>query len=521
MKLTAAELKRLMELMAKSADKLSDAEKSELNTLKAKADASQDGDKELTSDDLKALIESTVKAAVGNQLTEAQVKTLVTDAVKGLKPEGLDTAALVENVKKAIPVGITEDAVKAIVENAVKSIHKPSKMQFEEGSDIEFPIAHRTGNLPVDAKQLLNIMTGKPENDGIPESVLKDATTRGERAEKRILQSMRNGGAYGTKAITTSGAGTGAEFMNVVMSSTLLSRMYMDSILSSAFIGQEVQMPSDNFTYPLSTTRPTFYTGAENTDADESTPGTGELILTARKLIGKVSYSYEADEDSIVAILPQVLQGLGEAAGEALEDAIINGDRAGTHQDSDTQLVAKHAARLFNGIRKLTLAQSALKLSLATGGITANNVGALRKLLKKYGLNPRNVKIIVGTNGWNDIVMLPETLTAEKVGNAGTARILTGLAPNLLGMDIIPSAKVREDLNANGVYDGTTTTKGAIHLVHLPSFVMGVRRGFLVEQDKDISAQKRWVVASFRRDFQPIEPLSTITAAATGFGYNS
>src|SRR5690606_31215915 len=107
----------------------------------------------------------------------------------------------------------------------------------------------------------------------------------------------------------------------------------------------EVQMPTNPFTYPLSTTRPEFERTAELGSATASSPGTDDLVLNAKKLTGLVEYSYEADEDSIIAILPFILGQLGEAAGDALEDAIINGDTADTHQDSDTEAAgANHAA---------------------------------------------------------------------------------------------------------------------------------------------------------------------------------
>jgi hypothetical protein len=359
-------------------------------------------------------------------------------------------------------------------------------------------------------------MTGKSENDGIGESLLRDAEQRGQRAEKRLMHALR------TKAgFTTSDAGAGAEFMNESLSSVLLQRMYLESQLAAYFASREVPMPTNPFHYPLGTTLPSFYVTNEGADPTESTAGTGELTLNAKKLTGIVPYTYEADEDSIIAILPHTIAQLGEAAGLALEDAIINGDTAGTHQDTDYNAVTGHHAKLFDGMRKLTLAQAPLKISLATGGISTANIGVLRKALGRWGVNPKNLVIIAGVAGYNDLIMLPETLTAEKAGSQSSARVLTGVAPNLLGMDIIPSPKMREDLNASGVFDNTTTTKGSIMLAYLPGWLQGVRRGFTLETDVDKKKQKRYVIASFRRDFKPVEGLNTVRAAVLGYNYNS
>jgi hypothetical protein len=408
--------------------------------------------------------------------------------------------------------------VKTAVAEGLKSVRTPAKMQHEADADtrdyeLSFPIAHRSGNLSVAHKQLLNVMLKKPVNEGISDAILAAAEKRGEAAEKRLLSRI------GAKAITTSGAGTGAEWMNVTLSSVLLQRLYLESKLAAAMVSREIQMPTNPYKFPLGTTRPTFRSGvAENAAPTAADPGSSALTLTAQKLTGMVQYSDEADEDSIIAILPKVTDDLGQAAAEAYEDAVLNGDTAGTQ---DTGTASDSPVKLWDGIRKLALAQSSLKVSLATGGISAANIGAMRKLLGKWGMNPANLLLICGTNGYNDLVLLPETLTAEKAGNQASARILTGSAPNIFGIDIIPSAKNREDLNAVGVFDNTTTTKGSLLLVHVPSWVPGVRRGFTLETWRDPRAGSNYVIASFRRAFAPMESLASAKAAVIGYNYNA
>lgn len=525
MKLTAQEFKRLMELMGKDGTKLNDAEKAELTALRAKADAVSD-DESMSAEDVKKTVETAVKAAIGDSkaLTVEQVKTIVDAAVAGIKPGApVDQKAIVtdvvEQVKAALKPGISAEDVKGIVETAIKGIHAPSKMVHggdSEDVDIEFPIAHRSGNLSVAQKQLLNVMTGKSQDDGISETQLRSAEQRSKSMENRLMHKVA------TKAITTTGSGTGLEWMNTTLSSQLLQRMYLESKLVAALTPTEVQMPTNPFNYPLGTTRPTFRLATEGSAPAASQGGSAGLALNAKKLTGIVDYSYEADEDSIIAILPKTMTDLGDAAAAALEDAIVNGDTAATHQDSDSHaLGATHSGKMFDGIRKLALAQAALKISLASGGISNANVGAMKKLLGKWGLNPNNLIIVTGVAGYNDFVDLPETLTAEKTGNAATARILTGLAPSLKGMDIIPSAAVREDLNATGVYDATTTTKGSLFIIWKPGWIQGIRRGFTVETDSDKKAQTRSVIASFRRDFKPIESLANTKAAVIGYNFNS
>ena len=54
-------------------------------------------------------------------------------------------------------------------------------------------------------------------------------------------------------------------------------------------------------------------------------------------------------------------------------------------------------------------------------------------------------------------------------------------------------------------------------MVYKPPFTVGVRRDFTVETDRDIQSQSNKVVASFRRDFQPLETVSaSVTPIAWG-----
>lgn len=544
---------RLKALLSKKEADRTEAEKSELLTLQAEAKAANwnpetdaIGDDSLTENEVQAIVlkalgnigldsetVSAIKASLtGKSLTADDVSAAIQQHLGGAK---VDPAAIAEAVRASLPAqkGITSEELDAKLADFAKNITSKARHEFpaEEPGANDYPIEHRNGNLTVAQKQLLNLCLmhvsdeaiansncPRPRslNDGITEAQLKTAVRNGALRAKALRQAV----VYAGKAITAGGAGSGAELVNTDLSTDLLARLYLESLLSTELMGNEIDMPSNPFQLPMTTTRPAFYVGSEGGTPTNSDPGTSAPTLDAKKLIGQSSYSYEADEDSIIAILPMLQQQLGSAAADALEGALINGDTTGTHQDSDIAAVSLHYAKLFKGFRKYAIAGS-LATSLASGGISTTNIGALKKAMGKYGIRPRDVIIVAGIKGYNDLVMLPETLTADKVGS-NVARVLTGEAPVLLGMRIIPSEQVREDLNASGVYDGCTTTKGSIFLVHKPSFLLGVRRGFTVEVDVDKRTQMNYVVASFRRAFQPKEtPSATVPAVVMGYNYTS
>jgi len=307
------------------------------------------------------------------------------------------------------------------------------------------------------------------------------------------------------------------------LASDLQTRMYLESQLAAELMASEVNMPTNPFKFPMTTTRTSFYVGSEapGSDPTESTPGTSNITLDAAKLTGMSNYSYEVDEDAIIAVLPMIQDNLASGAADAFEGALINGDTTATHQDSDIHAVTGHASKLFKGLRKLALAGSVTS-NLTTGGISADNILAMKKKMKRWGIRPRDLLLIVGPQGYNDLIGLDETLTFDKVGNASAARILTGEAASIFGIRIVVSSQVREDLNASGVYDGSTTTKGSILLMHRPSWLVGVKRGFTIEVDVDKKRQINSVIATFRRAFMPKEtPSASLPLVVLGYNYNA
>ena len=417
-------------------------------------------------------------------------------------------------------VDMTEADIKRIVTEAVKAA-MPARHQSAptDAYEIEFPIACRSGNLAVHQKQLLNVIMKKDQDADIPESLLKSANERGELFEKRMLAQGRKVGSF-----TAGGANAGADLMNVSLSSVLLERLYLNSELASRMISQEIVMPTDPFYMPLTTTRPQFYAGVPELTAPTATgPGTARPMLQSHKLAGMIPVSDEAGEDSVIPVLPMITGQLGLAAAQALENAILNGDENGTQDlaPGGGAIPAGDSSLLFDGIRKLVLAQAALKVSLATGGISAANFGAIRKALGKWGTSPSQLLWVLGTKGVQDTILLSETLTAEKSGGRAFAGIATGTAPSLFGIPIVPSEFVLEDVNSAGVFDNSTTTKGLVYLIHLPSWLQGVRRGMTVESFRDARAGATWLICSFRRAFMPMESLANTRAAAIGLNYNS
>jgi HK97 family phage major capsid protein len=470
---------------------------------------------------LTAEIEAKIKAALPTQVKEQ------------LKTEDVQATVAEQFKKLNLPQGNlpTQEQIKSLVEIAMtktlETIRLPSRFRGAGQSDdlggkdgrdasrIELgDYSLRKGNLPLHMKQLCNVLMKKNINEGIDQSDIDRGSAMGE---KMFLDYHTSVGA---KALTTAGTGTGAEWLPRDLSSELYRRLYLASVLAQLMAAREIQMPTNPYDLPLALTRPKFWQNrVENTDPKASDIGTGLFTLTAKKLMALVQYSYESNEDSIIPVLPIVQTLLGEAAAASLEDAIINGDTATTHQDSDVT-DANDWRKTWNGFRKLALAVASLKSDFSTGGIVRGNLIALKKALGKWSRKPNDLAWIVGTQAENDFLNLDDVAEYRMSGTTPTT--LTGTINQFLGIPIVVSEWNREDLNASGVYDGATTTKGSVLLVNLSQFLMGSRREFMVEVERNIKSQTNDIVASFRKAFIPQEaPSATIKTCAIAYNYTA
>jgi len=467
---------------------------------------------------LARLVEKAVTDGLAAKLGEVEKRAVTPDMIAKAVRDAID-AKKGEERNEANIAAVT----KAAVEDVLGKVKSATKVRFEgTGTDpgrdpVTASYGWTKGNLYPHAKQLLNVLMKRPMNEGIDAGVLTKAISDGD----RMLERFRGRILEGTKALTSTGAGTGDELVPTDLSAELLRRFYMASRIAQLTMANEITMPTQPYIFPLSTTRPTFKLEAvENTAATASDPGTGQVTLNAKKFMGLVEYSYELDEDSIVPILGWLQGLLGETAAAVWESVLINGDDTATHMDTDTAAIAKAPEKAFKGWRKLALAVTELKKDLSTGGINEANLRIMRKAMGKYGLTQTDLLWLVGPLGGADTEAIANVTTIDKYGPRAT--ILTGELSNLFGIPIIKSEMVRENLNATGVQDGVTTTKGSVLLVNWKRFLYGVRRDMMVETDVDKLSQKNQIILSFRRAMSPIEvPSATVPTVTVGYNYTA
>ena len=306
------------------------------------------------------------------------------------------------------------------------------------------------------------------------------------------------------KAMDSATSAEGSDWIPTDFSSDLIERVNLATKVAGLF--NKIKMPSDPYKLPTLTANSIAYKVAESTATGvmtgasaftASVPATGNVSLDATKIGVAVEFSSELTEDSIIPVAEMVKNNIALGLAFGIEDAIINGDTAGTHQDADVTSSAD-VRKAWSGLRKIGVNT----VSLSTFNLA--NLRSMRSTMGRYGANHSDLAWIVSAKGYVKLLGLDEVTTLEKYGPQAT--VLSGELGRLDGIPIIVSEKVRDDLNASGVNDATTNSKGLVLLVNLPSFVLGERRKVTMKSFEDVRRDQSVMVATWRGDFKNIQP---------------
>lgn len=318
------------------------------------------------------------------------------------------------------------------------------------------------------------------------------------------------------KALDTATAGEGAEWIPTQFSADLIDKMRLELQVASLF--GHFTMPTSPFKYPLLTGDVTVYYVPESlTDLSEKIPAsdvtTAGLTFTAKKLAARVLCSEEVSEDAVVAVLPVLKEDLAKAMAGAIDNVIINGDDSPDHQDSDVT-DNKDARKAWKGLRKLTNSgPSGAKYDAST--FNASALRQIRKLMGKYGVNPRDLAYVVSISAYIQMLGFSEVATVDKFGEQATW--LKGFLTALDGAPVVVSEYVRQDLNELGVYDSVTTDRTIVMAVNKACFLVGDRRNPTVKTKEEIETDQQILVISQRLDF---EKKYAAAENCVGLGYN-
>lgn len=315
------------------------------------------------------------------------------------------------------------------------------------------------------------------------------------------------------RAINTQDAGAGVEFIPTELSASLIERVNLPLRVPALF--PMIPMPTNPFKVPgmgVARVRGGIHpeqkgnTGQGNFKVAQ--PGTRQITLTAKKFAARILTSKEAEEDSIIAIMPFLQAEIVDYLSADLEDAVINGDTSQSHMDADVT-DADDPRKAWDGLR--ARAASAAKTDAGNANASLAMLRENRKKMGKYGITPSTLAHITSMASYIDLLGDEAVQTVDKYGSGAT--VLTGELGRADGVPIIVSEYVRQDLDDDaGVYVGSEVADRTVLLtVHTGGYLRGSRRGMTVEWARElyIESDQDLVVASLRQAFEPRYPAAT------------
>lgn len=318
------------------------------------------------------------------------------------------------------------------------------------------------------------------------------------------------------RALDSTTSAKGVEWVPTELSSQVIERINLPLRVAGLF--PTIPMPTNPYDIPgLGVARVRGGKAVEQTaDTGQTafkkiTPGTRKITLTAGKFASTMLVSKEVQEDALIPVLPFMQQEIVDFLAADIEDCVLNGDGTGGHQDSDVT-DADDPRRVFDGLRLMGLAQAGTRSDVSSASaLTVAHIRAARKKMGKYGLDLANIAGILGITSFYQLLDDSSVVTVDKFGQGAT--VLTGQLGQVDGVPLIVSEYVRANLNASGVYDGSTTTQTYAVIVHRRGFLNGIRRQMTMQWLKEAYAEydQDALVVTHRRAFEERFPLATET----------
>lgn len=327
--------------------------------------------------------------------------------------------------------------------------------------------------------------------------------------EKRVKQ-LRTG-------LSSGGSTSGAEWVPTFFSAQMHDLVQLNLVVAGLF--PTIDMPHSPYQSPVVKADGLAYYVTEQTSGNaragtqipESNAQTGNMTLTARKLAARMWCTTEAVEEVVVPVIPFILGQLAKVIARGKDDAILNGDRATNHIDyqaaADAVTTATDRRKSIYGLRALAIRNSLTVQDFSTP--TIPTLLSVRGTMGAYGQFPTDLPIITSLKGMlNNLYAITDgtnraLITVDKYGPQ--ALVLTGEAGKLAGHSILCSEFVPLDSDATGIRPASLGTYTQAIMPHVPSFVVGNRRGLTIARSAELGIEYDQLVfvATHRFDFQP------------------
>ena len=324
-----------------------------------------------------------------------------------------------------------------------------------------------------------------------------------EKKRDSVKPSSRELKAAIGKALDTTTAGSGDEYVPTGMASELWQDMFLASRVAGTI--PVVNMPTDPWDNPLGWGAGTWRKGTQNIAITPQDMTSAKSTMTSTEQVYEVDWSYDLDEDSIVAVLPSLRSELTRDGAEQIDRFILNADSAHANTgniNSDNANPPDDSYFLSNGqdgIRHQFLVDNTSQGTALNTTLTDAKVLAGLGLMGKYAADASNLAIVCDARAYIAMLGMTNVATLDKFGPNAT--ILTGELAKYANIPVIVSGAM-PSTDTDGKYTttlpATNDIYGTIAFFHRNMWRVGFRRQLNIEVDQLIQKRQFVMVVSFR-----------------------
>jgi len=196
-----------------------------------------------------------------------------------------------------------------------------------------------------------------------------------------------------------------------------------------------------------------------------------EITLNAYKLATNEYTAYEEEEDSLLALMPIIRDGMVRRVARAVDKAFLLGAGSGSDPVRGLATWASNTTATGNTV---------------AAGMNVAKMRTLRQGLGAWGLDPAEVIYIVNTDTYYQLLEDTVFQTMNQVGTQAT--LLTGQIGQIGGSPVLVSAEFASP--GTGVAGAVCLNPG--------NFIVGNQRGLRIDTQELVETQRRVMVASLR-----------------------
>jgi HK97 family phage prohead protease/HK97 family phage major capsid protein len=436
-------------------------------------------DKEQIEQMIKDVAAATLKASQEAQVAKDLEMKKAAEAVTAVKD---NTEALLAEVTKRF-----EDRMAAKDLDISKTIEGLQGALKEKGAEIEAMLKSKMSfsepNTQKDASvqdKETAILLGKLLRKGVDETKFgKSLVTKANASVHGVHVTGANGGDW-----------------EIEVSNNMIEDLRRKLVLAPLF--RNIAMPLSVMRFPVNPeagnatwVNTTSYGTTASTGA-AATHALGDITLSTHKLATKEFINVEEEEDTILPLIPIIRDAIVRRMARSHDVALLRG-AASEYLTSTSISIEAIAASPFKGLVRYAVDNSNLVSVAATAACTVATLISLRKKLGVLGLDPADLKFIVSTDAYYDL--LEDTLfqDSSKIG-ADKNVLLTGQVGSVLGIPVILSGEFKTKV---------ATNYGAV-CVYTGNFIHGEQRGLTLESEYRIEEQAKMLVATRRLAFQQV-----------------